>query len=156
MCMTCDFWCSLQEEHHTLICQWTSCSTVLWREATEWPNLRTPLMKCESHCNLTINVTTTVTLTWKCRIRNYFFVGYVAVMRSWRSAGMRSLRRGLSSPSWSTVWGTCWQTAIRRCFIYYCCIQPVCPLVAGWRKERKKTCRITTVYVGDTLIPHWF
>ena len=63
-------------------------------------------------------------------------VGCVAVMRSWRSAGMRSLRRGLSSPSWSTVWGTCWQRATRRYFIYDCCIQLLCPLVAG-KRERK-------------------
>lgn len=45
---------------------------------------------------------------------HWFYPAYVAVMTSWRSAGMKSLRRGPSSPSWFTVWGICWRTAIRR------------------------------------------
>lgn len=56
-------------------------------------------------------------LTWSWEI-NSFSVVYVVVMISWGSAGMRSLRSGQSSPFWCTVLGTCWQTAIKRYFIY--------------------------------------
>lgn len=41
-----------------------------------------------------------------------------AGMRSWRGAGTRRLRRGPTFPFWFTVWGICWQTAIKRYFIY--------------------------------------
>lgn len=46
---------------------------------------------------------------------------YVAAMKSWRSAGTRSLRKGLSSPTWFTAWGTCWRTVTKR----YLMLSPV-------------------------------
>lgn len=56
------------------------------------------------------------------------FMCVVAAMRLWRSAGTRSLRKGLSSPVWSTVWGTWCQTAIKRYLVY----TSVLPLTVIW------------------------
>lgn len=71
------FECCLQEEPPTLICPWMSCSTALWREATECPNLHTPPMKCESHCYLATNLTSPGTQT---HIWNKTFVNCLLFM----------------------------------------------------------------------------
>lgn len=91
-------------------------STVLWREATEWPNPPMPPMTCESHFHRDIFLPFQQLLKRNTLI-SLFHVAHVAVMRLWRNAGMKSMRKGPSSHFWSTAWGICWQTAIKRYII---------------------------------------
>lgn len=112
-----DLKCFAQEERRTRIYPWMSCSTARWSEATEWPSPLTPLTKCESRCNPTIAVSDDAPRAVTKWLGTNFDAVAFAGMRSWRGAGTRRLRRGPTFPFWFTVWGICWQTAIKRYFI---------------------------------------